>query len=205
MEAFTREISDHTPLLLDTGNASHRGNNSIFKFELSWLTQDGFYDMVARVWRKETRGRSPMQRWQNKIRSLRCFLKGWVRNQVGESRKRKSFLYARLDLLDRKYEVTLLSTQELEYKSCLTSELTKLLREEELCWLQRSKATKLLKGDDNTKYFQMLANGRHRKTRIYQLEQDEGVIIGNDNLKNYITDYYKGLFGAPEEKSFFFR
>lgn len=25
--ALTRDISDHTPLLLDTGEASHRGNN----------------------------------------------------------------------------------------------------------------------------------------------------------------------------------
>lgn len=40
------------------------------------------------------------------------------------------------------------------------------------------------------KYFQMLANGRHSKSRIYQLEQDEGVIVGDVNLKYYITDYY---------------
>jgi endonuclease/exonuclease/phosphatase family metal-dependent hydrolase len=30
VEALTRELSDHTPLLLDTGNASHRGNNHNF-------------------------------------------------------------------------------------------------------------------------------------------------------------------------------
>jgi hypothetical protein len=38
VESLTRELSDHTPLLLDTGNASHRGNNCNFRFELSWLT-----------------------------------------------------------------------------------------------------------------------------------------------------------------------
>lgn len=40
--------------------------------------------------------------------------------------------------------------------------------------MQRSKATMLLKGDDNAKYFQLLANGRYRKTRIFQLKQEEG-------------------------------
>ncbi|KAG2632796.1 hypothetical protein PVAP13_2NG128603, partial [Panicum virgatum] len=77
VEALTRELSDHTPLLLDTGNAAHRGNNHLFKFELGWLTRDGFHEMVAK----------------------------------------------------------LLSPQEVEYKNLLHSELTMLLREEELYWL----------------------------------------------------------------------
>ena len=45
----------------------------------------------------------------------------------------------------------------------------------------------------------MIANGKHRKKRIFQLEQDEGTIVGQDNLKVYITNYYKQLFGPPEE------
>jgi hypothetical protein len=57
-------------------------------------------------------------------------------------------------------------------------------------------------GDDNTTYFQLLANGRYRKTRIYQLEQEEGVIVGEENIKTYITNYYKGLFGSPESNQF---
>jgi hypothetical protein len=38
--------------------------------------------------------------------------------------------------------------------------LTQLLREEELKWFQRAKTTKHLKGDSNTKYFHMVANGK---------------------------------------------
>jgi hypothetical protein len=41
--------------------------------------------------------------------------------------------------------------------------------DEEMKWYQRSKAKHLLEGDSNTKYFQLLANGRHRKSRIFQL------------------------------------
>ena len=62
--------------------------------------------------------------------------------------------------------------------------------------------TRLVQGDDNRKYFQLLANGRYRKTRIYQLEQEEGVIVGDENLKTYITNFYKGLFGSPESNYF---
>jgi exonuclease III len=41
--ALTQEILDHTPLLLDTRESSHRGNVRNFKFELAWLTRDGFF------------------------------------------------------------------------------------------------------------------------------------------------------------------
>jgi hypothetical protein len=34
---------------------------------------------------------------------------------------------------------------------------------------------------------------------IFQLEQEEGTIVGDDNLKVYITEYYKNLFGLPED------
>jgi endonuclease/exonuclease/phosphatase family metal-dependent hydrolase len=35
--ALSRGISDHTPLLLDTGRASSSGSQPLFKFELGWL------------------------------------------------------------------------------------------------------------------------------------------------------------------------
>jgi hypothetical protein len=38
--------------------------------------------------------------------------------------------------------------------------------------------------------------------RIYQLEQVEGTIVGKENLKVYITKYYKRPFGAPIEAIF---
>ena len=63
VQALTREISYHTPLLLDTGEPSHRGNVWNFKFELAWLTRDGFFELVKEVWESKNRGRSPMEKW----------------------------------------------------------------------------------------------------------------------------------------------
>ena len=48
-------------------------------------------------------------------------------------------------------------------------------------------------------FFHIIANGKHQKNKIFQLEQDEGTIFGQENLKLYITNYYKQLFGAPED------
>jgi hypothetical protein len=71
-----------------------------------------------------------------------------------------------IDVLNKKVETSLLSLQEMELRHHLKGQLTKLLREE-IYWLQRSKATKLLQEDDNTKYFYLVANGRHRKQKMY--------------------------------------
>ena len=68
-------------------------------------------------------------------------------------------------------------------------DLIKLLREEELKYYQRAKVTDVLLGDNNTRYFQMVANGKHRKKRIFSLEHEGGKIEGQYNLKGYITQF----------------
>jgi hypothetical protein len=43
--ALSRDISDHAPLLLNTGHTTSPGSQHLFKFELGWLLRDGFGDM----------------------------------------------------------------------------------------------------------------------------------------------------------------
>ena len=49
-----RNISDHTPLILNTGSSTHQNKQPTFKFERGWLIRDGFFDMVAKLWQSET-------------------------------------------------------------------------------------------------------------------------------------------------------
>ena len=107
-----------------------------------------------------------------------------------------------IDSLDKIAEVRPLSAVEIEQKSNLNEQISHLLREEEIKWYQRSKADSLVLGDDNTKYFQMLANGRHRKKRIFALDQEEGRIEGDVPLRNFITKFYKDPFGPSTETNF---
>lgn len=59
----------------------------------------------------------------------------------------------------------------------------------------------IARGDANTKYFHVVANGKNRKTRIYKLQDGDKVISGDVELKNHITSYYKSLFGPLDESS----
>jgi hypothetical protein len=83
--------------------------------------------------------------------------------------------------------------------------LCKIRREEEVKWAQRAKVKHVQEGGNITKYFHLIANAKHRRKKIYQLEQEEGTIVGEENLKVYITDYYKRLFEDPVKNSFSMR
>jgi hypothetical protein len=148
------------------------------------------------------RGETAIQIWQNKIRSLRQYLRGWAKNSAGLVKKEKQHLLKMIDDLDKKAEFTCLSPNELESKSFANDRLANILREEEVRIFQRAKVNHLLEGDDNTKYFHLVANGKHRRQRIYSLEDvNGGCITDEEELKNHITRYYKNLFGKPDTSS----
>jgi mannosylglycoprotein endo-beta-mannosidase len=107
-------------------------------------------------------------------------------------------LLSLLDNLDKKAESSHLSDQEINLKHYLKESLVSLLREEELKWYERAKVKILLEGDANTRFFHLVANGKHRKQHIFKLENDQGVVVGDDCLKSHITNYYENLFGTPE-------
>lgn len=90
-----------------------------------------------------------------------------------------------IDDLDKKVENRVLSNQELNMKHYLNERLVHLLREEEIKWYERAD---LLEGDDNTQYLHLVTNGKHRKQRIFKLEQEDYVIVGDAELKAYITN-----------------
>jgi endonuclease/exonuclease/phosphatase family metal-dependent hydrolase len=61
VHTLDRGVSDHTPLLLDTGEPSFMGMNKTFKMELSWFSQPDFYDQVVSIWNKQVRSQNSVQ------------------------------------------------------------------------------------------------------------------------------------------------
>jgi hypothetical protein len=82
----------------------------------------------------------------------------------GAYKKEKQELMRKAEELDKKAET---SQQEWDLKQSINNMIAHLLREEEIRWFQRAKTTKILNGYNNTRYLQMIANGKRRKTRIF--------------------------------------
>jgi hypothetical protein len=79
VQTLNRDISDHTPLFLNTGELSSLSNHKQFKFELGWLLRDGFTEMIKELWSNIEAEGSSMDIWQTKIRRVRQFLRGWAK------------------------------------------------------------------------------------------------------------------------------
>jgi hypothetical protein len=201
VQALPRAISDHMPLLLNSGATSTSGNEPLFKFECGWLLRDGFVEMIRWIWPNHIEGNNPIERWQGKIRRVRQYMRGWAKNMNDQYKKEKEHMLNSLDLLDQKVESIPLDDNEIVLKQYLNNRLAELLREEEMKWYQRAKVKELLEGDSNTKYFQLVVNGKYRKSRIFQLQHNDQIIEGEDAPKKHITKYYKNLFGPLEEST----
>jgi hypothetical protein len=158
--------------------------------------------MIRDLWSNTTIGHTPMKRWQEKIRRVRQYLRGWTKNVSGQYKKEKKEIMNILDDLDKKAETSALETHERDLKQFLNNRLAELLREEEIKWYQQAKVKELLEGDSNTKYFQLIANGKYRKTRFFQLQDDDRIIEGEKELSEYVTNYYKNVFTSPLDNSF---
>ena len=48
-------LSDHAPIILTAGLPKPNGKPQ-FKFELGWLTRDGFVEMVKQIWEQPVGG-----------------------------------------------------------------------------------------------------------------------------------------------------
>jgi hypothetical protein len=81
-------------------------------------------------------------------------------------------------------------------KHYLKERLVTLLREEEIKWYERVKVQNLLQGDDNTRFFHLIASNKRRKQRIFILEQEDGIIVGDNELKRYNKILQKPLWST---------
>ena len=138
--------------------------------ELGWLSHEDFKECATEIWNKPVSGQNSVQRWNRKLGALRKHLRGWARHHHGVFKAQNDSLQTVVTNLDTLAETRLLTDGEREQLEKARDDLIKLLHEEELKYYQRAKMTDVLLGDNNTRYFQMIANGKHQKKRIFSLE-----------------------------------
>ena len=125
-------------------------------------------------------------------------MRGWNRNINACYRELKKKILSKLDKIDKQCEIYGLTAADRVEQMEHMAQLDRLLRQEEAKLKQRAKIDEILIGNCNTKYFHAKANGRHRRNKITISDQDKGRIEGDKQLLDYITSFYKNLFGHPE-------
>ena len=103
---------------------------------------------------------------------------GWARNLSGDYKMLRDKLILLTNELEFKAETTLLTNAEQAAKREADDKLSQLRRDEESKWAPGAKVKYIQEGGSNTRYFRIIANGKHREKKTLQLEQVEGTIVG---------------------------
>ena len=136
VQALDGGMSDHTPLLFDSGTTAFSGISKQFRFELSWFSREDFHDKVVQIWSKPARGNNLVQCWNHKIGNLCRFLRGWSRHTNGVYKQKKAELLSTINELDIIAEGRDLSQSEQEHLAQARDHLANILREEEMKYYQ---------------------------------------------------------------------
>jgi hypothetical protein len=138
VHASHRAVSDHTPLVIDTGQPNLIPPK-LFRFEKWWLSRPDFPDLVLAVWTAPCPYNTALDIWQFKLRQLRKKSKGWSINIEAESKKLKRDLVLEFDILDVFSEKNLLSPDDEKRMKYIKSQLDALWRQDETKEWQRSR------------------------------------------------------------------
>lgn len=199
---LTRVGSDHNPVIFYSGEEMPK-RQSFFYFEQQWLLEEGFRDLIAKAWemvrQKFKNGCYSMEKWHTCITRTRQIMRGWDLQRKGEQNRCKDELLEQLQCIDNMAEMRELNCDEWRNRYEVERKLEQIYIREEIFWRERGNNKWILKGDSNTKFFQLIANGRRRKSYIKELMEGENIISEQKDLEAHIIKFYKNLFGSSQD------
>ena len=135
VKKIVREISDHKPLILDSGEDVINLNKARgFKFDISWITHDDCLPLVKEIREKPIKSQESIDIFNNKFKKFKKKFKGWGSNLFGNNRKKRNELNEELSVLELLEEGGSLLPERCIRKNIIQNELHQLYVEKELQW-----------------------------------------------------------------------
>lgn len=128
-----------------------------------WCLIDNFSDLIKEWWDWPHYHGCGAFILAKKITHIRDYLKRWARIEFGSIKLKKLALLHDLDKFDLTRESRPLTMAENANEINLKKEMGLILKQEEVYWKQRSRVTWLREGDENTRFFHAVANGRRNR------------------------------------------
>jgi hypothetical protein len=132
---------------------------------------------------------------ERKIKETEKTLKGWNINVEGRYSKLKKDLLQKIDILVKKSESLGISDSERLEKLEMEWNLKNMMAEEGCKRKQTAREKFINEGDENTRYFHLIAKGRRRGVKTLSLVHEEGTVVDDNGINKVATAFYKELFG----------
>ncbi|XP_071676904.1 uncharacterized protein [Lolium perenne] len=161
------------------------------KFEARWLQEDSFREVVEQAWAQAGNAVSDGGVLA-RLSHMHSSLHEWDNDILKKPKQR-------LKTAQRKLERAMQGplTEENDTIAKEQSALIELLLEQdEVHWMQRSRANWLRNGDRNTAFFHQFASARRQKNQIKRLKNGINWVEGTSALKPIILQYFTDLFSS---------
>jgi hypothetical protein len=113
--------------------------------------------------------------------------------------KNETRIDGKIDIFDNISEVVGLSENDRMEKLDLELTLKKLVHEEGIKLKQRARDKFILDGDENSRYFHLLAKCKRRKLKIMTLTHEDKVAQEEDEINHLATSFYQNLLDDTDK------
>jgi hypothetical protein len=168
-----------------------------FKFNSALLKDDNFNNLVRKEW--NTRQTSIAEGAQSRLVGKLSNLKTKVKKGIVVKKKSD---HLQLDNIEE--EIALLTNESLEHHSltelnprllALESDRKRLLQAEEELWRLNNRATWILSGDKNTKYFHRFASFRRNKKQLWEVKDEtDHFHSGQEDIKKEVVRHFNNFY-----------
>jgi hypothetical protein len=195
LKPLSTDCSDHCPLLLllDTTPGARRR----FKFESFWTKLRGFLDVVSVAWAHPVHHLAdPFHVLDIKLRYTARALQSWSNSRIGSVRFQLALAREVVLRLDEAQEVRTLSLRESALRKAFKLRSLSLASLARTMARQRSRLLFLAEGDANTRFFNLQACHRKRKSRIDSLLVEGAQIVTDDAMAQALFEQYNLILGS---------
>ncbi|XP_058071142.1 uncharacterized protein LOC131220197 [Magnolia sinica] len=187
--------SDYSPLIFDFPKPLFSTPRP-FRFQRMWLLHDSFLKVVEEVWSPPF-SNQPMLNILLKLKNVKRYMRIWNRNVYGNVSQNIKDAAEALDKLEGSAQTPLsnISAQDI---ATAKSKLVRMELAGEILWKQKSQNRWLTEGDKNTKFFHLSVTDMIRRSSIFQIKLDSGVLVTEqETIEREAVCFFQALLLAP--------
>ncbi|OMO71299.1 Endonuclease/exonuclease/phosphatase [Corchorus olitorius] len=187
-------VSDHSPMIIQF---EERGVFRMrpYRFEMMWTAHPGCKEVIKRAWNQKLGGSRAFNLVQ-KLKITRNELQTWNKLVFGDLFVRKKKLETQLGILQGNIE----DKSNREKKKEVRADLKLVLEQEQLVWMQKSRANWIVEGERNTRYFHTVTKRRRARNRITSLLRKDGQTTDNPLvIEQEFVSHFKEVFSNKGE------
>ncbi|XP_074267057.1 uncharacterized protein LOC141590359 [Silene latifolia] len=188
-------LFDHSPCIIQDSMGNIVGRKS-FKYFNMWSQVDEFLPCIQQYWDIIWQG-TKMFKVVMKLKSLKKTLKELNKNLFGDVDNSSAHAWKALDTIQSQLKLSPTDPHLI----CQKRDATKIYRDLQLAYdsflLQKSKATWVNQGDQNTKYFHSILKSRSTKSKVFKITDVNGnTFTDGDQIQDAFLRYYEHLLGT---------